>query len=123
MAAEGRYRSAWRRMCQAAVVNPATGATRRIDLGTYSVANGDGVEVVGRTIYVVRNTNNLVAVLKANGSFGSARLKGEITSPGNLDVPTTAVVHGNRLWVVNARFGNATPTTADYWITRLSAKP
>lgn len=104
-------------------VDPTTGTTRRIDLGTYSVANGDGVEVVGRTIYVVRNTNNLVAVLKANRSFESARLRREITSPGNLDVPTTAVVHGNRLWVVNARFGNATPSTADYWITRLSAKP
>ena len=31
-------------------------------------------------------------------------------------IPTAA----GHLYVVNARFGNTSPTTADYWITRLS---
>ena len=103
-------------------VDPATGVTRRIDLGGYSVLNGDGVEIHGRTIYVIRNQNNLVAVLKADGSFESAELQGELTSPGNLDFPTTGVLEGSNLWVVNARFTNASPATADYWITLLKTK-
>ena len=103
-------------------VDRSTGVTRRIDLGPYLVSNGDGVEVKGKTIYVVRNQNNLVAVLKANNAFDSAQLKGEVFSLGNLDFPTTAVVKGKTIWVVNARFTNPTPTTAEYWITRLSAK-
>ena len=105
-------------------VDPATGDARQIDIGTASVTNGDGLEVRGRTIYVVRNQNNLVAVLKANRSFTSAEWKRDLTSaPGNLDVPTTAIVKGNKVWVVNARFH--TPPIAqpaEYWIQRLSAK-
>ena len=36
-----------------------------------------------------------------------------------LDVPSTATAAIGSLWVVNARFGVASPETASYWITRL----
>ena len=102
-------------------VHPRTGATRQIDTGGYLVTNGDGLELRGRTLYVVRNQNNLVAVLRLNESLRRARLKGEITAPpGALSVPTTATTTLGALWVVNARFG--IPTT-EYWITRLPLKP
>ncbi len=105
-------------------VNPRTGKTRQIDTGGYLVTNGDGLELHGKTLYVVRNFSNLVAVLKLRDGLRKARLLGEITSPGNLDVPTTATRAFGALWVVNARF-RPTPPPPDfeYWITRLPTRP
>ena len=105
-------------------VDPGTGVATQIDLGGATALNGDGIEVRGRTIYVVRNFDNVVAVFKANGQFTEADLKGNLTAFGPLDVPSTAVVHGNAVWVVNARFHTPPlPQPAAYWITRLSARP
>ena len=103
-------------------VNPKTGVAREIDLGGYSVLNGDGLELHGRTLYVVRNQSNLVAVFRLGRRLKSARLLGELTSTG-LDVPTTAAFSLGRLWVVNARFSTPPTPTTPYWITRLPAKP
>jgi hypothetical protein len=103
-------------------VNPKTGFTRRIDLGTYLVSNGDGLEVFGKTLYVVRNQNNLVAVFRLGKGLRSARLLGEITSAG-LDVPTTATRTKYGLYVVNARFNTPPTPTTEYWITKLPTRP
>lgn len=103
-------------------VNPRTGEAKTIDTGGYSVTFGDGLELHGRTLYVVRNQLNLVAVLKLSNSSRHARLVGEITSP-DLSVPTTATTALGALWVVNARFGTPPTPTTDYWITRLPLRP
>jgi hypothetical protein len=103
-------------------VDPRTGIARTIDLGGYSVLNGDGLELHGRTLYVVRNQSNLVAVFRLGERLKSARLLGELTSTG-LDIPTTAAFALGRLWVVNARFSTPPTPTTEYWITRLPAKP
>ena len=39
-------------------IDPATGATRLISLGSESVPNGDGILLNGKTLYVVQNQNN-----------------------------------------------------------------
>ncbi len=104
-------------------VDSRTGATRRIDTGGYLVTNGDGLATRNGKLYVVRNQNNLVAVFTLGTDLLSASLVGEITSAGNLDVPTTATFALDKLWVVNARFGTPDPDTADYWITRLPTLP
>ncbi|MFL5645129.1 MAG: superoxide dismutase [Chloroflexota bacterium] len=100
-------------------VDPLTGAATPISTGGVSVANGDGLELHGNTLYVVRNANQVVEVFRLGGDLTSARPLGELTSTG-LSVPTTAAFKAGRLWVVNARFG--IPTT-DYWVTRLPARP
>ena len=99
-------------------VNPETGFARAIDTGGYQVANGDGIEVRGRLLYVIRNEDNLVAVLTLTSRLLHATLLGEITSP-ELDVPTTGTFAAGKFWVVNARFGTTDPQPAEYWITRL----
>lgn len=105
-------------------VDPSTGASHEIDLGGYEVFNGDGLEVRGSTLYVMRNFDEIVAVLRLGAGLASAALRGEITAaPEDLDVPTTLTFAAGRLWAVNARFGNPSPATADYWITQLPAKP
>lgn len=103
-------------------VNPRTGASAAIDTHGYSVLNGDGLVLRGSWLYVVRNTDNLVAVLKLGWHLKTARLVGEITSTG-LDVPTTATFAAGKLWAVNARFTTTPTPTTQYWITKLKVKP
>jgi sugar lactone lactonase YvrE len=105
-------------------VDPSTGATTRIDLGSYLVTNGDGLELHDDDeLFVVRNRNNLVAQIELDDDLLSGELKREITAPlGDLDVPTTAALQNGRLWAVNARFGTTAPlapNVAPYWITQL----
>jgi sugar lactone lactonase YvrE len=105
-------------------VDPRTGVTRQIDTGGYLVTNGDGLDFRGRTLYVVRNFDNMVAVLRVSRGLRHARLLGEIEpAPGVVDVPTTATATLRALWVVNARFTTPAGPTVDYWITRLPLKP
>jgi hypothetical protein len=103
-------------------VNPRTGVAKAIDTKGYSVVNGDGLVLRGRWLYVVRNQNNLVAVLRLGFGLKTAKLVGEITSPG-LDVPTTATFAAGKLWAVNARFTTPPTPTTEYWITKLKVKP
>ena len=81
---------------------------------------GDGLEIVGRTLYVVRNQVEIVAVFTLSRDRLSADFVGEISQPDATDVPTTATKTLGGLYVVNARFGT---TETDYWITRLPARP
>ena len=97
-------------------VDPLTGVTQRIDLNGETVSNGDGLLLQGRTLYVVRNQLNLVAVIVLSPDLSSGVVTDGITND-DFDVPTTIDRLGNLLYVVNARF--STPPTPDtaYWIT------
>lgn len=103
-------------------VNRATGVTRAIDLGGTSVGFGDGLELHGSTLYVVRNQLNTVAVYRLGARLRSARFLGNLPSAG-LAIPTTAAFQSGMLWAVNARFGTAVTPATEYWITRLPARP
>ena len=101
-------------------VDPRTGVTKRIDIGAAVMTNGDGLLLIGRTLFVVQNLLNKVAVLTLNQSGTKGTLVREVTSP-DFDVPTTAAAFGDRLYLPNARFTTPpTPTTA-YWATAISA--
>jgi len=105
-------------------VNPRSGIARSIDTGGYLVTNGDGLEISGRTLYVVRNQDNLVAVLRLSSGMRHAKLVGEIKpDAGIVDVPTTATKTLGGLYVVNARFSTPPTPTTEYWITRLPSRP
>jgi sugar lactone lactonase YvrE len=101
-------------------IDPATGAAKLIDLGGYDLSNGDGLLLRGRTLYVVQNRDNKVAVFELSRDLTKATFLRAITDPGNLDVPTTVDRAGSRLYVVNARFGTTTPTDQAYHIVRLN---
>jgi hypothetical protein len=100
-------------------VNPLTGEALKIDLGGATLG-GDGLELRGRTLYVVRGRPDLpnsVSVVRLGERLRSGRVVATLTD--SLDVPSTATLAAGHLWVVNARFGTPSPETADYWITRL----
>jgi len=102
-------------------VNPRTGASSLIDLHGYSVVNGDGLILRGRTLWVIRNSDSLVAVLRFDPGFRSARLVREIKSP-LFRVPSTGDLFGPWIYVVNARFDVPTPTPdTDYNVVRARA--
>jgi sugar lactone lactonase YvrE len=92
-------------------VDPSTGVTQAVDLGGETLVNGDGLLLQGRTLYVVQNRDNTVAVLRMNAAGTSARVVRRITDPG-FDVPTTVAAFHDRLYLPNARFTTTpTPTT------------
>ena len=103
-------------------VDPSTGVAETVDLRGASVPGGDGLELHGRTLYVVRGQSSVVDVFRLGRTLRSADLVGSLTSP-ILDVPTTGAFTGGRLWVVNARFGTPRTPTTEYWITQLPARP
>lgn len=84
-----------------------------------SVTSADGLELVGSTLYVVRNFLNQIDVWKIHG--GRLTKVDTLSSPG-FDIPTTVAFAAGSLWAVNARF--ATPPEADtpYWISRLAPR-
>ena len=101
-------------------INPFTGRTRMIDLGGTVLTNGDGLEIDGDILYVVRNQNNEIAVVDLNRRLTRGKVVDRITDE-DFDTPTTVALLRHSLYAVNARF-NTTPTAdTDYWITRVHA--
>jgi sugar lactone lactonase YvrE len=100
-------------------IDPRTGETFEIDLGGDLVTNGDGLELDGRTAYVVRNQNNLIAVVDLDRHGDSGEVVDELTAAG-LDVPATATLVGGSLFAANARFTTPPTPTTPYWITRVA---
>jgi hypothetical protein len=100
-------------------IDPATGRGTRIDLGGASVANGDGLLLSGRTLYVVRNRDTRIAVVTLQPDLSRGTVTRTITSR-NFDVPTTVARIGSRLYAVNARFGTTPSARTRYWIARVA---
>jgi sugar lactone lactonase YvrE len=92
-------------------VDPDTGFATEVDLGGYPLTNGDGLLVEGRTLYVVQNRLNRVAVFALNSTGTAGTLVTTLSDP-RFDVPTTVAAYGDRLYLPNARFTTPpTPTT------------
>jgi hypothetical protein len=105
-------------------VDPQTGVTDEIDLGGATVMGGDGLLLDGPTLYVVVRNQDLtgVAAVRLAPGLGSGSIVSEIES-GDFAVPTTVDDFGNRLYVVNARFGTPVATTTAYWLTQVTKPP
>jgi sugar lactone lactonase YvrE len=99
------------------LINPSTGAAKTIDIGTYNLENGDGLLLHGRTLYVVQNRSNVVAVFRLSTDLTKATFLRTITDR-DFDIPTTIDRAGERLYVVNARFTTTTPTDQSYHVVK-----
>lgn len=99
-------------------VDPMTGESRLIDLGGQSLANGDGLVLEGRTLYVVQNALNQISVVELGPDLTTGSVVDVLTSP-NFDVPSTAASFGNALYAVNARFGTPPTPDTEYDIVRV----
>ena len=99
----------------------ANGVARAIALaGGESVANGDGILLDGKTLYVVQNSMDVVAKIALSSNLRSGRVVRRISDTENLDFPTTIAKLGSRLYAVNARFDFPSPdASTPYWVTKL----
>ena len=101
-------------------VDPATGVAEGIDLGADDASNGDGLLLRGRTLYVVQNFQNQVAVIKLDWNLTSGERIDTITHEA-FDIPTTIAGFGPALYVVNARFSTTPTPDTEYSIVRVPA--
>jgi sugar lactone lactonase YvrE len=99
-------------------VDPESGEATRIDLGTATLPNGDGILLQGKTLYVVQNRLNQVAVVRLKSDYTSGRISNTLTRP-EFRVPTTIARFGDALYVVNARFGTPPTPDTEYEVVRV----
>ena len=103
------------------LVESTNGAATRIDLNGGSVPNGDGILLQGKTLYVVQNFLNQVAVVELSSDFTSGEIIRLITSQ-RFRVPTTIARFGDALYAVNARFDTPPTPDTDYDVVRVPEK-
>ncbi|WP_033321398.1 superoxide dismutase [Streptomyces yerevanensis] len=84
-------------------VNPRTGVTRKVDLGDTTLPSGDGLVLIGRTLYVVQPNVNQVDVIRLNRS-GTKGTAIRVIRDDRFDLPTTAAAYKGRLYLPNSRF-------------------
>jgi sugar lactone lactonase YvrE len=99
-------------------IDPNTGVAKQLDLGGQAVPNGDGMLLRGRTLYVVQNQDNRIAVVRLARDGLSGRVVRSITDR-DFDVPTTLARSGGALYAVNARFGTTPTPTTPYDVVRV----
>lgn len=90
-------------------VDVDSGETSTIDIGD-QVVRGDGLVLVGRTLYAVVGSTNQVTKLRLTPGLRRAQVIDVITNEV-FDTPTTAATNGRDLYVVSAKF-NTPPTPA-----------
>ena len=88
-----------------ALVDPSTGESKAIELSGPPLHAGtlDGLQLEGRTVWVVQNFANSVARVKLSPDLTSGEVVEVITSD-LFRVPTTVARHGSSLALVNGRF-------------------
>jgi hypothetical protein len=111
-----------------ALVDPDTGESRAIPLSGPALLPDtlDGLQLEGRTAWVVQNFANSVARVKLSPDLTHGRVVEVITSD-LLRVPTTVARHGSTLALVNGRFdvgfpppfGPGAPPGTDFDVVQL----
>lgn len=89
-------------------VDTRTKAVREVDLGGASVPNGDGLLLVGRTLYVAQNMQELITPVTLTRNAGAGVVGTGTTGP-QLKYPTTLARDGRRLLAVNSQFDKRGP--------------
>ena len=97
---------------------PHAGRAELVDLAGASLTNGDGLLLEGRTLYVVRNRLDEVAVLKLDRDGDTGRQIDTLTSDG-FDVPTTIARWRGAFYLPNARFTTTPTPETTYDVTRV----
>jgi hypothetical protein len=101
-------------------VRPGSGVAKRIDLGGATLLNGDGILLQGKTLYVVQNRMNKIAVVRlTNFDLDEGEVVDTITD-SDFRVPTTIASFGDSLYAVNARFDTTPTPDTEYEVVRVS---
>ena len=101
------------------LVDASTGESTEIDLGEDSVADGDGLLLIGNTLYVVQGGPGQIAVVRLSDHYTTGEIERVITSP-DFQFPSTIAAFGSSLYVVNPRFDVAPGPDVTYQVVRVS---
>ncbi|WP_167041119.1 superoxide dismutase [Salinibacterium sp. ZJ454] len=99
-------------------VDPETGDATVVDLDGVVLTDGDGLLVVGRTLYVVQNFLNTVAVIRLDAAGTSGELVDQRTD-SDFQVPTTIAKFRDGLYLPNARFDTPPTPDTEYSVVRI----
>jgi streptogramin lyase len=103
-------------------IDPATGSHTPVDLHGAELTDGDGLLLIRkRTLLVVQNRSNQVAVVRLDRHYRSGRVVRTITHP-DFDVPTTVARKRGGLYLPNARFTTPPMPDTEYWVTRVDRR-
>jgi len=102
-------------------VDLSTKAVVEVELGGAALTAGDGLELRGRNLYVVRNSLGGLGVIRQTGDFATGELLQEVGDP-SFRFPTTAAIARGRLLVVNSQFNQRAAGTQELPFT-LSSVP
>jgi sugar lactone lactonase YvrE len=94
------------------------GVAEEIELTGGDAANGDGIHLDGRTLYVVKNFQNRIAVIELEPGLGAGTVLDHITNTA-FDIPTTIDEFGKWLYAVNARFTTPPTPSTTYTIVQV----
>ena len=103
------------------IVDPNTGEATLMDLGNEAVPNGDGILLHDKTLYVVQNSLNQIAVVDLNSKLTAGSIKRKINSK-YFRIPTTIARFGSSLYAVNARFDTTPTPDTEYEIVQVSRR-
>lgn len=84
-------------------VETASKRVTEIDLGGARLTRGDGLLLIGRTLYVVRNMDERIVKIAMAPDFSSGRIRSSTTNRA-LRFPTTIAAASGDLLAVNAQF-------------------
>lgn len=84
-----------------------------VDLGGATLPNADGLLLDGKTLYVVQNMLNRIAIVELASDYQSGAISGFLTQPfasnAATKVPTTIAKFGSALYAVTAGFAAPSP--------------
>jgi hypothetical protein len=104
---------------QLVIVNTSTGVLYLVDTESADVSplqiegaeqlfpNGDGLYLEGRTLYILQNFSDKVAVVQLSGDLTRGEFVGNIPGEGEtnpLNIATTLIGFGNSLYAINTHF-------------------
>ncbi|MGB7874617.1 MAG: hypothetical protein WBL25_09560 [Anaerolineales bacterium] len=99
-------------------VNPETGYASLIDLGGATVTTGDGILLHDKTLYVVQNFFNQIAVVELSSDLSTGTVDRTITN-SFFRIPTTIARFGSSLYAVNARFDITSTSGTEYEVVKV----
>jgi sugar lactone lactonase YvrE len=103
-------------------VDPATGEATVVVLSGGAATSGDGLLMIGHTLYVAQNFLNRMTVIRLDPGLTSGEVVQALTD-ADFDIPSTVTSFGESLYAVNARFTTTPTPDTDYWIAQLPRVP
>jgi hypothetical protein len=99
-------------------VDPTSGRTSKIDLGGNAAMWGDGLVLIGRTVFMVQGVFNQIAAVRLSADFTSGVVEQPLESAA-LAFPSAIGALQSSFYAVNARFDVLPGPDVEYQVVRV----